>query len=256
MQKDLAHSYVEDLRSGLGVSEAMLASWSKWPWSRRKVPKLLRNMANTHVILGIEEFHLGNFDDSKAAFGRAIDLCSQRESLRPTKSPSHFDIQILSAGFCVGFPVESEVLAERLFYSFEPDQLGAGVASPDAKAVSRGRHGTAALLGWMSKRTPSEVEAHARVSLGAGPPMGQFRLWGVCALAAVSSDGPSLQNGVDQLAAFAERSRRSGDFAYTEDRLIYLPGMGIIALANRDKLVVVIPNSEQYPKGFLDRYQS
>jgi len=248
MQTDLdAQVYAQNLRSRLKKSEARLASWTKWPWHRKKVPRLLREMAHTNVVLGIELFNLDNVEASRAAFRKAISLRLRGEDLRPTKGPTYFDIQVISAGFCSGYCEDSEDLAGRMFESF--DLSGEGLSG--GRAVSGARHGTAALLGWMSKGSPSKIEELASVSRDADSTLEQFRLWGICAYAGTLGDVRALRDGIDQLASFAERQSRSGDFAYTEDRFVYLPGMGIVAVAIRDSLPVAIPQFAQFPQALL-----
>lgn len=244
-------TYVDVLNRGLAHSEELLRSWMRWPWTRKKVPRLLREMAHEQVLLGIEHFMLGDRRTCTSSFEKALGHRAEAQRLRSLGVVTYHDAQILSAALCVGLVERAQALAAILFDSFDPKVGIPKVPSSETEAVLRGRRGTVALLGWMARKPRPPIETHASISDGAGPPSEQFRLWGRCALAGVSGDQSALQAALDELAAFVHKQVAHGDFKYSEERHVYLPGMGILALARRDGLSLVAPQSAQFPLALL-----
>ncbi len=223
----------------------------RWPWTRKKVPRLLRDMAQRQVLLGIEHFILGDLPTCRASFEKALDHRAEAEGMRPVGPIGYDDVQVLSAALCVGLAERAEAFAAVLFDSFDPKAGVPKVPTSETEATLCSRHGDMALLGWMARKPCSLIEAHASISEGARPPLDQFRLWGRCALAGASGDQAALQAALDELAGFVRKQVAHGDFKYSEERHVYLPGMGIIALARRDGLSVVAPDLPQLPLALL-----
>lgn len=245
-------TYVDVLNRGLARSDELLRSWMRWPWTRKKVPRLLREMAHEQVLLGIEHFMLGDRRTCASSFEKALDHRAEAQRLRSLGAVTYHDVQILSAALCVGLVERAEAFAAVVFDSFDPKAGAPRIPTSETDAMLCSRHGSVALLGWMARKPRPSIEIHANISEGVGPPFDQFRLWGRCALAGVSGDQVALQAALAGLAAFVRKQVAHGDFKYSEERHVYLPGMGIIALARRDGIVgVVVPESPQFPSALL-----
>lgn len=254
-EKELILQDIISDSKGIEFSLKLLKSYRKRFWKKKDVKRMLATLNEDYTLLGINYFLLENFADTYQSFGTAFSYLSEFvESFEITDTDFSM-IETVSAGYLAGKAEEVEKLAEKLFLAFDRDYTPPKTTDKKSfEQVLFGRNGIAALLGWIANRDVNEIEEFTMLSDKASA-QNQFRMWGKIALAGKMRDVNNFNKTLEELAAFVKKQIRYGDYKYSHERDLYLPGILLLYLARRDGLEIEIPKLKQIPEKVLDLEQ-
>jgi hypothetical protein len=223
--------YIKTLEGFVRKGLQLLERARRWPWRRHDVPRLLHETAHNLIVLGINQYVIGEITQGRSSFVRATTLSIER--LRNVEGIylGYQDIQVVGASVIAAGWTEVETLANL--------GLSQSVGSHQSGPVVGSNAGARAVLKWVMRKSADVIQAEREVAGSGG--MTQFKLLAEAAWCGTRSDVSGLQKAIESLTDFTKREVRSGDFRYSEDRLAYLPGVLVLLLAERDDLPVVPP---------------
>jgi hypothetical protein len=223
-------AYIKTLGESIENAKRELAKARRWPWSRKHVPRLLRDIASTTLVMGVNYCVLKETAKTKEAFHSvglvARELFEQSEAVYL----GYDDVQLVGATISIDDWETAESLADSA--------LRRPLGSHRAAHVNGPHMASRALLGWLRSR-PDVVEESSAIATEIDK--GQFALWGALARCAIRKDVAEFNAQLKSLAKFVRTQVMRGDFKYSEDRFAYLPGQLILRLAQRDGLDVQLP---------------
>lgn len=251
-EQSLTLEYVTNIHTWIKDSLKLLNSAKRWPWGRKRIPKLLSELAHSHVLLGCNLVSVDDMHGAHNAFESAVSFLNDLQEVRPIIYPGYSELQALAAGVFARKYDLSRNLAAAVINSMVPEPPLKYATESDKEAYEKARHSLTTVLAWLAEKPPAEILACAERAEGAKRPIVHWLLWGRCAAAAVSNDRDGFRSAFERLVVAVRKLIHHGEFATTEDRQLYLPGMLLAWLAGRDKMQVSVPNEAGWSQSLLD----
>ncbi|GEM_PF-5358961 len=228
--QEKTRAHVEMLSQSVRDYEKRLSSAQRWPWKRAEVQKLQYELAQTLVVLGINQCVLEQASKAREAFVRAVSIAGERFAGSDRLYLGYHDVQVMAAGAVAGSWAATEAAAVNAL------RVSGGNRREDIVNT-----GSRAILGWMCRDSVVVKDVKQIADDGA---LRQFALWIEIATAAMNKDKSALESSFGALTEMVANEVKRGDFKYSEDRLAYLPGQLIVLLAQRDGMLLDVPEQE------------
>jgi hypothetical protein len=254
INKKIVLEHIEIQNKGIESTKRLLNSAKKKFWKKNDVKRLIPILYREYIPLGINQFVLEDYPNTIKSFSNSFELILEMLNLGKISDPSYSDIEVIAASSLLGRDEKLVALANKLFNEFDFDmKLSKNVGNnSEEEEFLQARHGIAALLGWIAKRSISEIESHSLMSDKTSSHFKQFKLWGQCAIAAKKKDLNTLNSSIEELAEYVKHEMRYGDFKLSHEQYVYLPAMLILYLAKRDGLEIKLPTIPQFPEEILN----
>ena len=223
------------------------------PWKKQERFRVIWEACLREIEIGSLQHAVGKTDEGRETFRRAITTYSALEGQQRTRHPGYRHLQLLSAGLVAGQLSSVEELARDLFANFAELGESTTLSPSDYRKELAIEHGSAALIGWFGNAPVEAIQAHVERCPSSEHTPEQFSILAAVANAGALGNRDALQRRLTELSAFVEAEIVHGDFRDSEDRYVYLPGMGIAIAARQRGLALELPRNPRWPAALLPK---